>query len=113
MPDLHIAREHTLGLAEARRLAQAWADSAQEKLAMSCEYQTGPAEDCVTFSRSGASGELRVSADRFELDVKLGFLLGAFKDRIEHEITKNIDKLLQQPDPVASFQKVAGGWPKA
>lgn len=110
MPDLHIAREHTLGLAEARRLAKVWVDSAEQKLAMTCDYQEGAAEDCVTFSRSGASGELRVSADRFELDVKLGFLLGAFKDRIEHEITKNIDKLLQQPDPVASFQKAAGNW---
>ncbi len=110
MPDLHIAREHTLGLTDARRLAKVWVDSAEQKLAMTCDYQEGAAEDCVTFSRSGASGELRVSADRFELDVKLGFLLGAFKDRIEHEITKNIDKLLQQPDPVAAFQKAAGNW---
>lgn len=110
MPDLHIARDHTLGLEGARRLARAWAASAEEKLSMSCDYQEGPAEDCITFSRSGASGELRVTAERFELDVKLGFLLGAFKDRIEHEITRNIDRLLQQDDPVAAFQKAASHW---
>jgi hypothetical protein len=43
------------------------------------------------------SGELRVAADRFELDAKLGFLLGAFKDRIEQEVSKNLDELLAQP----------------
>ena len=31
-----------------------------------------------------------------ELDAKLGFLLGAFKDRIESEIVKNLDDLLAQ-----------------
>jgi hypothetical protein len=30
----------------------------------------------------------------FELDAKLGFLLGAFRDRIESEIVKNLDALL-------------------
>ena len=37
---------------------------------------------------------LRVTADHFELDALLGFLLGAFKDRIESEIVKNLDELL-------------------
>jgi ATPase subunit of ABC transporter with duplicated ATPase domains len=37
---------------------------------------------------------LVVSHDRFELHLKLGFLLGAFKDRIEREIVNNFDALL-------------------
>ena len=37
---------------------------------------------------------MRVTADHFELDAQLGFLLGAFKDRIESEIVKNLDDLL-------------------
>ncbi len=53
--------------------------------------------DRITFTRTGVSGELRVDADRFELDAKLGFLLGAFKDRIEQEVTKNLDALLVRP----------------
>ncbi len=113
MPDLRITRDHQLGFEEARRLAKAWADSAAEKLDMSCDYEEGECEDCVAFKRSGVTGQLRVTADRFELDAKLGFLLGAFKDRIEQEITKNLDLLLQQKDPVQAFQQGASKYPKA
>ena len=35
-----------------------------------------------------------VAADHFDLDAKLGFLLGAFSKTIENEIEKNLDALL-------------------
>jgi hypothetical protein len=63
---------------------------------MECTSEEGPAEDLVSFSRSGVSGTLKVSADRFDLQARLGFLLGAFKDRIEAEIVRNLDALLAQ-----------------
>ncbi len=94
MPELRIRRDHDLGLPEARRIAQDWVHSAQEKLHMACTCHPGETVDRITFTRSGVSGELRVAADRFELDAKLGFLLGAFKDRIEQEVSKNLDELL-------------------
>ncbi len=50
--------------------------------------------DEVVFERSGVSGLLRVTKDSFDLTAKLGFLLGAFKDKIEAEIVKNLDALL-------------------
>ncbi len=64
---------------------------------MACTYHPGEVMDRIAFTRSGVSGELRVAGDRFELDAKLGFLLGAFKDRIEQEASKNLDDLLAQP----------------
>lgn len=94
MPDLRIHREHELGLPEARRLAAEWAQAARTRFAMECVHQEGGEADCVVFSRSGVAGQLRVTAERFELDAKLGFLLGAFKERIEQEISKNLDDLL-------------------
>lgn len=96
MPDIHIERHHALGLEAARLLAQRWVEQAESDFDMECDYQPGDASDCVRFKRSGASGELHVSADRFELRAKLGFLLGAFKERIEAEIGKNLDTLLKQ-----------------
>ena len=45
------------------------------------------------------------SAERFELDARLGFLLGAFKDRIESEIVKNLDDLLAKKKPAAKKKK--------
>ena len=105
MPDIHIEREHALGLAKARELAFKWAEEAERKLDMECVYEEGKAADLVTFSRSGVNGELRVTGDRFALDARLGFLLGAFKTRIEAEISRNLDLLLQQGDPVKAFEQ--------
>lgn len=105
MPDLHIRRTHELGLAQARQLAREWARTAEEKLEMACDYREGKAADQVSFKRSGVTGELKVTADAFELDAKLGFLLGAFKDRIEKEITKNLDDLLARKEPLQAFKQ--------
>lgn len=94
MPDIHIHRDHALGLPEARKIAFKWAEMAEEKFDMECVYEEGKVSDLVTFTRSGVNGELKVTRDAFELDARLGFLLGAFKDRIEGEIVKNLDELL-------------------
>lgn len=105
MPDIHIEREHSLGLARARELAFKWAEAAEDKLDMECTYEEGKTSDLVSFTRPGVNGELRVTRDRFELHARLGLLLGAFRERIETEITSNLDKLLQQGDPVKAFEK--------
>ncbi|MBC7603156.1 MAG: polyhydroxyalkanoic acid system family protein [Ramlibacter sp.] len=105
MPDIHINREHTLGLPQARKLAFKWAETAEEKLGMECTYEEGKTEDIVSFTRSGANGELKVTKDSFVLDAKLGFLLGAFRERIELEIVKNLDLLLAQKDPHKAFSE--------
>lgn len=94
MPDIHIEREHSLGLAAARKLAFRWAEEAEERLGMECVYEEGQTSDLVTFTRTGVNGELKVTKDRLELDARLGVLLGAFRDRIEAEIVKNLDALL-------------------
>jgi putative polyhydroxyalkanoate system protein len=105
VPDIHITRQHHLGLAEARKLAFRWAEVAEEKLDMECTYEEGKTSDLVTFARSGVDGELKVTKDKFVLDARLGFLLGAFKARIETEIVKNLDKLLAHESPVHAFDK--------
>lgn len=94
MASLHIVREHHLGLAAARKIAYTWAEQVEADFGMECTYEEGKAVDVVNFARSGVHGTLQVHKERFELDAKLGFLLGAFKDRIEAEIVKNLDTLL-------------------
>lgn len=94
MADIHIQREHGLGLAEARKIAFKWAEQVEEKFDMECTYEEGKTEDLVSFTRSGVSGTLVVTKDSFDLQAKLGFLLGAFKDKIEGEIVKNLDTLI-------------------
>jgi putative polyhydroxyalkanoate system protein len=96
MADIQIQRDHTLGLAQARKIAFKWAEQAEEKFDMECTYEEGKDQDLVTFTRSGVNGTLAVTKDSFELNAKLGFLLGAFKDKIETEIVKNLDALIAQ-----------------
>lgn len=94
MANLHILRNHSLGLPAARKIAFKWAEQVESEFSMECTYEEGASQDEVSFKRSGVSGTLHVTKDKFELDAKLGFLLGAFKDRIEGEIVKNLDMLL-------------------
>lgn len=100
MANIHILRNHHLGLSGARKLAWQWAEQAETDFDMACTYAEGDECDEVQFTRSGVKGTLRVSDDHFELDAQLGFLLGAFKERIESEIVKNLDTLLaKKPVP--------------
>ena len=50
MPDIHIEREHTLGLPKARELAFRWAEEAEKRLDMACVYEEGKTSDLVTFT---------------------------------------------------------------
>jgi putative polyhydroxyalkanoate system protein len=92
--DLHIIREHALGLARARKIAFKWAEQVEAEFGMQCNYSEGQTVDEVDFTRAGVKGSLIVSKDRFELNAHLGFLVGAFKGTIEAEIVKNLDTLL-------------------
>ena len=96
MPDIHIHRPHSLGLAKARKVAWAWAEQVESEFQMDCTVVEGDDGDTVEFTRSGVNGTLKVTADHFDLNAKLGFLLGAFSKTIEAEIEKNLDTLLVQ-----------------
>ena len=94
MADIQIERKHGMSMAQARAAAFKWAEQAEEKFDMTCTYEEGSTTDEVSFTRSGVSGTLTVTDDVFQLQAKLGFLLGAFKDKIEGEIVKNLDALI-------------------
>ena len=97
MPDIRIHRDHALGLAKARKVALKWAEEAESKFDMACTILEGETSDTVEFTRTGVKGRLIVAADHFDLEAKLGFLLGAFSRTIETEITKNLGDLLAAP----------------
>jgi putative polyhydroxyalkanoate system protein len=94
MPDIRIHRDHTLGLAKARKVAWKWAEEVEKNFGMECTVIEGDHSDTVEFTRTGVDGRLIVAADHFDLNAKLGFLLGAFSKTIETEIEKNLDALL-------------------
>jgi putative polyhydroxyalkanoate system protein len=94
VPDIRIHRDHHLGLKKARDVAWKWAEEVEQKFDMECTVIEGETSDTVEFVRPGVTGQLIVAPDHFELEAKLGFLLGAFSKRIESEIEKELDGLL-------------------
>lgn len=99
MADINITRQHGMTLAAARKTAFKWAEQAEEKFDMACTCEEGTSSDEYSFTRSGVTGTLVVDKDTFELNAKLGFFLGAFKDKIESEIVKNLDVLIANKEP--------------
>jgi putative polyhydroxyalkanoate system protein len=99
LADINITRQHGMSLADARKAAFKWAEQAEAKFDMECTYEEGKTSDVCSFTRSGVSGTLTVDKDSFELHARLGFLLGAFKDKIEGEIVKNLEALIAGKAP--------------
>lgn len=94
MSEIRIHRDHQLGLARARKVAIKWAEHVEKQFDMECTLLEGETSDTLEFSRSGVSGTVNITADRFELQAKLGFLLGAFAGKIEQEIAQQLDAAL-------------------
>ena len=94
MSDIHIQRSHSLGLPEAREIARVWAVRAEEKFDVACTYDEGVEQDVLHFSRSGVDGSLLITSASFDFDVKLGLLMGVFKDQIAQKIHAQFDELL-------------------
>ena len=94
MSEIRIRREHELGLKTAREVAADWAEQCRTEFDMQCELLRGETSDTVEFRRSGVHGRLVVAADHFDLEARLGFLLGAFSKRIEAAIRDNLEQQL-------------------
>lgn len=52
---------------------------------LDCQWQ---GEDCLTFRRSGADGQVSVGDGTLSLQLKLGMMLSMFKQSIELDICK-------------------------
>lgn len=94
MAEIKIQHDHDLGLDKARELAKDWMAGAAKQLGLTCELVPGETEDVISFERMGVSGQMRVRADAFELDAKLGMMMAAFKPLVEAEIDRNLREIL-------------------
>jgi putative polyhydroxyalkanoate system protein len=102
MADLHLRREHTLGLARARKVALKWAEDMEAKLEMDCTLVEGDDSDVLEFTRSGVDGRMVVAGDHFDLEATLGFLLRPFKGQIEAEAARQLDEALAKEQAKAA-----------
>ena len=99
MSDIHIERQHQLGLPRARRVATEWMAQARERWGLQFEHEEAEDEspaatDEIRFSGMGAEGTVQVSASRFSVSLALGGLMSALAPMIEDKMTRNLDEFL-------------------
>ena len=91
MATIQIMRNHQLGEAHIRDLSEQVANKLASKYGVVWHWQ----ETRLMLSHSGgANGHLQAGHDRIEIELKLGFLLSAFRASIEQSINEQLDKLL-------------------
>ena len=95
MADISIKRAHHGTLADARKMA----DKVAVKLEKDYQLKSTWAGDVMNFARSGVNGTLAITAKELKIDIKLGFLAGAFKSNIADAVEKNLDSLIKPTKP--------------
>jgi putative polyhydroxyalkanoate system protein len=88
MSTIELRRDHRLGMRKAKVAAQRVAAEMEREFGMSSEWHG----NTLRFTRTGVTGELKVAKDHIELHAKLGFLLAAFRGRIEDQLHRNFDE---------------------
>lgn len=87
MAAIDLRRQHGMS----REEALAGADRLAAELRRNYDLNYQWEGNHLRFKRSGASGWLKVEAETISIHLELGFLLRAFKGRIEQEVSKNLD----------------------
>jgi putative polyhydroxyalkanoate system protein len=95
MPEIHIRRNHGIGLAEVKEKVDTIAQKLQNELQADYHWEG----DTLHFKRSGASGKIEVGTDYLAVDIKLGMALGLLKGKIEETVRTNLDQALAGAGP--------------
>lgn len=83
-----LRRDHSIGLRKARTAANRIARDLEERFNCECVWQA----NTLLISRAGVTGTMTVAKDSIDLHLKLGFLLAAFRPKIEESISANFRK---------------------
>ncbi|HZH42648.1 MAG TPA: polyhydroxyalkanoic acid system family protein [Lysobacter sp.] len=84
MSRIDIRHAHTLPPTHARQAVQDIADKLAQRFAFESRWDG----DVLLFRRAGVDGAIELLPQQLRVTAELGFLMGAFKDRIEEEIRR-------------------------
>ena len=85
---IHVRRQHDVGLAAAKRLAETMPHELQADHGGTYSWK----EDEHVFRRPGATGRVAVTKSDVDVTVDLGLLLTPLRSRIEREIRTFLDE---------------------
>jgi len=90
LSDIHIRRQHNLGLAKCKSLGLDLVTQLQSKLG----GQYSEEENCFFYSNKGAKGQLTAADDYVEISIKLSLLTKGLKSKIQKELEQFCDEHL-------------------
>lgn len=88
MASIDIRHAHSLPQAQARQAVQEVADKLASRFGVAWHWDG----DILHFTRSGVDGHIALAPQELHVAARLGFLLGAMKGPIEHEIRRVLDE---------------------
>jgi len=90
MSAISVTRHHRLDHQHARQAAESLARDLASRFDVHYQWEG----DTLRFSRSGVKGELLVSPNTLAVHLTLGLLLRPLRSRIEDEIHRHLDNLI-------------------
>ncbi|TCZ88944.1 polyhydroxyalkanoic acid system family protein [Lysobacter sp. N42] len=88
MSDIDIRHPHSLPPQQAREAVQGLAEALAQRFGVHYAWRG----DALDFKRSGVDGRVALEPGALHVTARLGFLLGAMKGTIEHEIRRVLEE---------------------
>jgi putative polyhydroxyalkanoate system protein len=86
---IDITQSHNLAPDVARAAAEQVADKLARDMGLSCQWQG----DVLRFAKSGVDGTLTLLENQARMQIKLGFLYGAFAPAIRSKVAEKMRKV--------------------
>lgn len=92
MSSIEVHRPHDLDQTHAREVAEELARDLSRKFDVNYEWDG----EVMRFQRSGIKGRLDITPEDFRVQLEVGLMLSPFRGRIEEEIHKQLDKIINR-----------------
>lgn len=88
MSRIHLRGNHDLTLMAARRKVERVAEALAKRFDAACRWKG----DVMSIEHPGVTGSVVVGADEIVVEAKLGFMLAMFRDRVDEELVRILDR---------------------
>jgi len=92
MSKIHLRREHDLASKAARKKVERVAEVLAKRFDAECLWKG----DVLSVNHPSVNGKVTVGKNDVVVEAKLGFLAGMFRDRIDEELVRILDKEFPQ-----------------
>jgi putative polyhydroxyalkanoate system protein len=93
MSKIYLRREHDLTTKAARKKVERVAEALARKFDAECAWKG----DVLSVNHPSVNGKVTVGTDEVVVEAKLGFLVAMFRDRIDEELVRILDREFPEP----------------